>query len=104
VNDDRAADFLGLTRLGKRDGFWQALHMPTDTGTPVDYAGSTTGPDYNDSASPYQVSWSVRPTVKKVDARSVAAWCRGNVFAEDHAHGVRHLVVDMALLSPITPQ
>ena len=64
-------------------------------------AGSTTGPSYNEAGSPIQVSWSVRPRVAKVNIGSVAQWCEGNVFNEDHAHGVRNLVVNTKLLSPI---
>jgi hypothetical protein len=36
-----------------------------------------------------------------VNIGSVAHWCEGNVFNEDHAHGVRNLVVNTKLLSPI---
>ena len=101
VNDDSAADFTKLTAIGKRDGYQQALNIPTDTGTPVQYAGSTTGPDYNEKGSPFQVSWSVRPEVKKVNIESVGRWCGNNVFNEDHAHGVRNLVTNPELLSNI---
>ncbi len=101
VNDSDAEDFGELTRLGERNGRHQALNIPADTGTPIQYAGSTTGPDYNTIASPLQVSWSVRPEVIKVDASSVGEWCEDNVFDEDHAHGVRNLVINPDLLSPI---
>lgn len=63
------------------------------------YAGSTTGPSYNEKGSPLQASWSVRPDVMKVSIKSVAKWLEGNAFDEDHAHGVRNLVVNPALLS-----
>ena len=75
--------------------------MPEYLGDPVSYAGSTTGPDYNEKASPFQVSWSVRPKVVKIDISSVASWLSKNLFKEDHAHGVRNLVIDPELLSPI---
>ncbi|GAA6142103.1 delta-class carbonic anhydrase [Hydrogenophaga sp. 5NK40-0174] len=101
VNDDKAADFADLTKLGEKDGMQQALAIPGDTGKPVQYAGSTTGPSYNEVGSPLQVSWSVRPKVKKVNIASVGQWCKGNVFKEDHAHGVRNLVKNPALLSDI---
>lgn len=65
------------------------------------YTGSTTGPDYNETGSPYQVTWSVRPQVIRVSIRSLDDWLAGKLFAEDHAHGVRNLFVDPALLSPI---
>lgn len=102
VNDRNAGDFGELTRHAKRDGFHQALNIPDDTGTPVQYAGSTTGPGYNENGSPFQVTWSVRPKVARVNIESVGKWCKGNVFDEDHAHGVRNLVMNPDLLSRIT--
>ena len=37
-----------------------------------------------------------------LDINSLGAWCKaGNVFAEDHAHGVRKLVTNPMLLAPI---
>lgn len=102
VNDKRALDFEKLTAYGRKDGFYQALHIPDDTGRPVQYAGSTTGPGYNETGSPYQVTWSVRPDVAKVNIATVGEWCQGNAFKEDHAHGVRNLVTNPKLLSPIT--
>ena len=99
TNDGKGEDFMQLTAIGQKDGFNQALHIPSNTGTPVTYDGSTTGPGYNEIGSPLQVSWSVRPKVLKVDIKSVGKWCEGNVFKEDHAHGVRNLVTNPALLS-----
>ncbi len=99
TNDGKGADFMKLTEVGVRNGFQQALHIPNDTGTPIEYDGSTTGPGYNEIASPLQVTWSVRPKVIKVDIHSVDKWCQGNVFKEDHAHGVRNLVINPELLS-----
>ncbi len=101
VNDRNAGDFIELTRHGEKNGYQQALNIPADTGTPVQYAGSTTGPGYNEKGSPFQVTWSVRPKVAKVDIASVGKWCEGNVFEEDHAHGVRNLVLNPDLLSEI---
>jgi len=101
VNDDKAADFNKFVELGQRNGYQQALNIPTNTGTPVQYAGSTTGPAYNEKGSPLQVSWSVRPKAIKVSTQSVGKWCEGNVFKEDHAHGVRNLVTEVNLLSKI---
>lgn len=101
ANDKKALDFADLTAFGEKNGFQQALNIPSYTGTPVVYAGSTTGPSYNEAGSPFQVTWSVRPNVAKVDINSVGKWCEGNAFDEDHAHGVRNLVVNPALLSPI---
>ena len=99
VNDPRAADFRELTRHGLVNGLHQAWKIPSDTGKPVQYPGSTTGPAYNEQGSPFQVTWQVRPKVLKVNAQSVGAWCKGNVFDEDHAHGVRNLVTSPELLA-----
>ena len=101
VNDADALDFVELTAIGEVNGFHQALNIPDNTGTPVQYAGSTTGPSYNEKGSPLQVSWSVRPQVAKVDINSVGEWFEGNVFDEDRAHGVRNLVMNPDLLSTI---
>jgi len=101
VNDDDANDFIELTKHGVKNGLHQALNIPGDTGVPIQYAGSTTGPSYNEQGSPFQVTWSVRSKVAKVDIETVGAWCKGNVFKEDHAHGVRNLVTNPDLLSEI---
>jgi hypothetical protein len=101
INDPKAADFNELAKIGQVNGYHQALNIPKSTGRPVRYAGSTTGPAYNEKGSPLQVSWSVRPRVMKVSADSVGQWCMGNSFKEDHAHGVRNLVVNEKLLSNI---
>ncbi len=102
VNDSNALDFVKLTEHGEKNGFQQALAIPTDTGNPIQYSGSTTGPSYNEQGSPFQVTWSVRPKVAKVNIETVGSWCKGNVFEEDHAHGVRNLVKNPKLLSEIT--
>lgn len=101
VNDDSALDFGQLTQLGTKSGLQQAPNIPSNTGSPIQYAGSTTGPGYNEKGSPFQVSWSVRPKVAKVNIDTVGKWCEGNVFKEDHAHGVRNLVMNEDLLSKI---
>ncbi len=101
VNDAAALDFNELAKHGVIDGQQQALNIPTNTGAPVQYNGSTTGPSYNETGSPFQVSWSVRPKVAKVNVASVGEWCKGNTFEEDHAHGVRNLVTNPDLLSKI---
>ena len=103
VNDENALDFASLTAHAKTTEKYknQAFNIPTNTGTPVQYKGSTTGPGYNEAGSPFQVSWSVRPKVAKVNIESVGDWCKGNVFEEDHAHGVRNLVQNPKLLSEI---
>lgn len=101
VNDSNALDFGNLTKHGMKDGLHQALNIPSNTGTPVQYTGSTTGPGYNEKGSPFQVAWSVRPKVAKVNIASVGDWCKGNTFNEDHGHGVRNLVMNPDLLSQI---
>lgn len=93
VNDPNALDFNDLE---------QASDLPTNTGTPVQFLGSTTGPSYTEAVcSPYQVTWSVRPQCAKLDINTVGEWCKGNTFDEDHAHGVRKLVTNPKLLSDI---
>lgn len=99
VNDEKARDFAELTKHGAVEDVQQALNIPNDTGIPVQYTGSTTGPSYNEQGSPFQVSWSVRTKVAKVNIKTVGEWCKGNVFNEDHAHGVRNLVKNPDLLS-----
>ncbi|MDB2705057.1 delta-class carbonic anhydrase [Pseudomonadota bacterium] len=101
VNDSDALDFSELAKQGKKGGVYQALNIPNNTGTPIQYTGSTTGPSYNEKGSPFQVSWSVRPQVAKVNINTVGDWCKSNEFNEDHAHGVRNLVKNPELLSPI---
>ncbi len=101
TNDKDALDFGKLTAHGVKNGLHQALNIPSNTGTPVQFAGSTTGPGYNEKGSPFQVTWSVRPNVAKVNIETVGDWCKGNVFNENHAHGVRNLVVNEDLLSTI---
>ena len=84
----------------------QSLHqpksLPENTGVPVVFRGSTTGPSYTDEkCSPLQVTWSVRPVCAKIDINSVHKWCEKNAFDEDHGHGVRQLVTEPALLDKI---
>lgn len=101
VNDSNALDFGKSTEYGEKNGFQQALGIPSMTGKPIQYSGSTTGPGYNEQGSPFQVTWSIRPKVAKVNIESVGKWCKGNIFKEDHAHGVRNLVVNPKLISKI---
>jgi len=101
VNDENALDFGNLTKHGEKGGLHQPLSIPSDTGQPVQFEGSTTGPGYNEKGSPFQVTWSVRPKVAKVNIASVGDWCKGNDFNEDHGHGVRNLVTNPDLLSVI---
>lgn len=103
VNDSSALGFDNFTYGGNMvNGYHQAKALPTNTGNPVEFAGSTTGPTFTDQkCSPLQVSWSVRPQCAKVDIASLSEWCKSNVFEEDHAHGVRKLVTNPKLLSRI---
>ena len=101
VNNKAALDFSNLTEHGEKNGVHQAMNIPTNTGTAVQYDGSTTGPAYNEKGSPFQVTWSVRPKVAKVNIETVGDWCKSNVFNEDHAHAVRNLVKNPDLLSNI---
>ena len=101
VNDRKAADFNKLAKLAVVNGYNAAPNIPDNLGKPVLYSGSTTGPKYNTIPSNLQVTWSVRPKVIKVDILTVAQWLQNNPFKEDHAHGVRNLVMDPALLAPI---
>jgi len=104
VNDPGALDFNDMTQAARKvKGKHQAKKIPSNTGAPVQYAGSTTGPTFNDQdCSGFKVTWAVRPQCAKLDITSIGAWCKaGNAFAEDHAHGVRKLVTNPAFLAPI---
>ncbi|MEM8497728.1 MAG: delta-class carbonic anhydrase [Pseudomonadota bacterium] len=103
VNDKNARNFDDFRYdAAQEGGLHQVKALPTNTGQPVEFTGSTTGPSYNaQQCSPLQVSWSVRPHCAKVSIQSLAKWCENNEFDEDHAHGVRELVTDPALLSEI---
>lgn len=105
VNDPaNALDFTELAYGGNMvDGKHQAKMIPSDTGTPIVFRGSTTGPSYDQSTcSPLNVTWSVRPECARVDIGSLHRWAEeGNVFEETKSHGVRQLVTAPELLSPI---
>ncbi len=109
VNDTQALDFNDfvydktLYDETKSNGLHQPKALPADTGTPVVFRGSTTGPSYTQSAcSPLHVTWSVRPSCARVDISSLHAWAaKGNVFNETKSHGVRQLVTAPELLSEI---
>ena len=104
ANDRNALDFTKFGYNGNKiDGRHQPLSLPSGTGTPVVFRGSTTGPSYDQSTcSPAQVTWSVRPQCAIVDISSLHRWVEmGNVFKEKKSHGVRQLVTAPELLSPI---
>lgn len=105
VNDpENALDFTKMAYGGNMvNGKHQPMMIPSDTGTPVVFRGSTTGPSYTQSTcSPMKVTWSVRPNCARVDIGSLHRWAEfGNVFNETKSHGVRQLVTAPELLSPI---
>ncbi|MCY4178764.1 MAG: delta-class carbonic anhydrase [Litoreibacter sp.] len=101
VNDANADDFEKLTEVRLVNDKHQAVNIPFFTGTPVVYDGSLSGPRFNQLPSPRRVTWSVRPEVMKISARSIANWLADNPFDERGARGVRNLVTNEALLSPI---
>ena len=76
-------------------GLHQPRSLPTSTGMPVEFLGSTTGPSYSQSAcSAAQVTWRVRPQCEKLSIRSLHEWAEsGNVFKETKSHGVRKPVM-----------
>ena len=103
VNDPKALQFTDFDYSGRATGaVHQPKALPSGTGTPVIFAGSTTGDKYSQSTcSPLQVTWSVRPSCAKVDIGSLHKWAAGNAFKEQHSHGVRALVTAPELLAPI---
>lgn len=104
VNDVAALDFSSFDydRASGNAGLHQALSLPQGTGQPVQFLGSTTGPNYSEQVcSPILATWSVRPQCAKVDINSVGKWCESNDFDERKAHGVRALVTHPDLLSTI---
>lgn len=104
VNSRAALDFAAFDYSGAaKEGLHQAKALPSDTGTPVVFRGSTTGPSYDADAkcSPLKATWSVRPACAKVDIETVHAWCEKNAFEENHAHGVRPIVTRAGLLDRI---
>ncbi len=105
VNDPDALDFNAMDYAGQSgdDGLHQAKMIPANTGEPVLFRGSTTGPSYDQSnCSPARVTWNVRPQCARLDINSLHRWAaQGNVFNETKSHGVRQLVTAPELLSPI---
>ncbi len=104
VNDPDALDFTAMVYdCNVVDGRHQAKVIPSRTGEPVLFRGSTTGPSYDQrKCSPARVTWNVRPRCAKLDINSLHRWAeRGNVFNETGSHGVRQLVTAPELLAPI---
>jgi len=102
VNDGNGKDFTKITAISKSGN---QASLPVLDDKAVEYEGSTTGPGYNEKVSPYQVTWRVHPKVQKLNIKTVEEWFgshgKGNVFTESHAHGVRNLLTNPALLSKI---
>ena len=104
INDNKALDFMDFAYQNNQvEGRHQPKALPTGTGDPVLFRGSTTGPSYNQSTcSPLQVTWNVRPQCARLDINSLNEWAQSNnPFEETKSHGVRQLVTDPRLLSPI---
>ena len=103
VYDNSALNFADFAYDGNVvNGLHQPKALPSGTGDPVVFIGSTTGPKCSEeSCAPLQATWRVRPSCAKVSAATLHEWCADNVFEEDHAHGVRQLVTSPALLSKI---
>ena len=103
VNDPKALDFKSFGYEGNMvGGVHQPKALPTGTGPAVSFAGSATGPNYTEAkCSALQVTWNVRPQCARVNIATVHDWCKGNVFQEASAHGVRQLVTAKELLAPI---
>jgi hypothetical protein len=105
VNDPDALDFRDFDYAGAPvNGFHQPKALPAGTGRPVVFAGSTTGPSFSqETCSPLQVTWSVRPQCARLDINSLHAWAQsGNAFKEVESHGVRPLVTAPELLAEIS--
>jgi len=104
VNDSNAGNFSEMVYDGNViNGRHQAKSIPTSTGEPVRFRGSTTGPSYDQyKCSEARVTWNVRPHCTKLDIGSLHRWAEsGNVFNESTSHGVRQLVTAPELLAPI---
>jgi hypothetical protein len=105
VNDPDALDFRDFDYAGPAmGGLHQPKALPVGTGKPVVFAGSTTGLAFSQqTCSPLQVTWSVRPHCTRLDISSLHAWAEGdNVFKEVASQGVRPLVTAPELLSEIS--
>lgn len=105
VNDTNALSFDEMRYAGSlaSNDYHQAKNIPNNTGKPVVFAGSTTGPSFTEqTCSPLSATWSVRPQCAKLDINSLSQWCENNPFDESKAHGIRELVTNPALLSEIS--
>ncbi len=95
-----AVDFMNMNYVGQVKDYHQPGKL--SRASAVEFLGSTTGPSYTEkTCSPLQVTWNVRKSCRSLNINTLGKWCESNVFSEDHAHGVRKLVTDPRLLSPI---
>ena len=103
TNGGAGADFADFDYAGGVvGGVHQPKRLPADSGEPVVFRGSTTGPAFTEqTCSPLQVTWSVRPDCAKLDIASLGRWCETNHVGERYPHGVRRLVTAPELLSKI---
>lgn len=104
VNDPNALNFNDFDYDGHVvQGFHQAKAHPSETGQEVVFVGSTTGESFtHEACSPLQVTWAVHPECVKLDVSSLHAWAeKGEPFRETQSHGIRPLVTQPELLSPI---
>ena len=75
------------------------------------FGGSTTGPSFSGGdpddprpCSPARVQWAVDRQCRALGLSALGEWCRTNPWDEDHAHGIREVVVREDWLSPYSPQ
>ena len=103
VNDEDALNFKDFDYAGVSEkGYHQAKALPKKTGRPIEFLGSTTGPQFTqETCSPLQVTWSVRPRCAKLNIASLHEWAEDSAFKDAQAQGVRQLVTAPELLSPI---
>ena len=94
VNDPNALNFLDFAHRGTtRNGLHQPRSLPTGTGAPVVFRGSTTGTAYDQTTcSPLQVTWSVRPRCARLDTAGAEPDARHRVDPlRSGLHRLRHL-------------
>jgi hypothetical protein len=74
------------------------------------YGGSTTGPGFSGGkpgddrpCSPARVQWAMARQCRELAVAALGAWCAGNEWGEDHAHGIRPVIGREDWLSPYVP-
>ena len=78
ANDSSVLDFANyLESKTLKNSLSQAKNIPSNTGKPIVYRGSTTGSKYNaQECSPLQVTWSVRPNCTILNIESLHNWAK----------------------------